>query len=58
MGYAKEGYESPYNIYMMDDLQPIYGAGANAVSKTIENGTVSRICNTKFAYNYLKERWK
>lgn len=58
VGYAKEGYESPYNIYMMDDLQPIYGAGANAVSKTIENGTVSRICNTKFAYNYLKERWK
>lgn len=58
VGYAKAGYESPYNIYMMDDLQPIYGVGANAMSKTVENGTVSRVCNTKFAYNYLKEKWK
>ena len=58
VGYAKKGFESPYNIYMMDDLQPIYGAGANATSKFIENGTVSRVCNTKFAYNYVKEKWK
>ena len=58
VGYAKEGFESPYNIYMMDDLQPIYGAGANAVTKTISDGKVSRVCNTKFAYNYLKEKWK
>lgn len=58
VGYAKRGFESYYNIYMMDDLQPIYGAGANAITKTVENGTVSRVCNTKFAYNYLKERWK
>lgn len=58
VGYAKNGYESPYNIYMMDDLQPIYGTGANATTKTILNGTVSRVCNTKFAYNYLNEKWK
>lgn len=58
VGYAKPGFESPYNIYMMDDLQPIYGTGANATTKTLQNGTVSRVCNTKFAYNYLKEKWK
>ncbi len=58
VGYAKPGYESPYNIYMMDDLQPIYGAGANATTKLLEHGKISRICNTKFAYNYLRERWK
>ena len=58
VGYAKEGYESPYNIYMMDDLQPIYGVGANATTKRLENGTVSRVCNTKFAYNYIKDGWK
>ncbi len=58
VGYAKPGYESPYNIYMMDDLQPIYGVGANATTKRIENGTVSRVCNTKFAYNYIKDGWK
>jgi len=58
VGYAKPGYESPYNIYMMDDLQPIYGTGANATTKSIADGKVSRVCNTKFAYNYLKEGWK
>ncbi len=58
VGYAKPGYESPYNIYMMDDLQPIYGVGANATTKFFTDGKVSRVCNTKFAYNYLKERWK
>ncbi|MBO5214238.1 MAG: coproporphyrinogen dehydrogenase HemZ [Clostridia bacterium] len=58
VGYAKPGYESPYNIYMMDDLQPIYGAGANATTKFIENGKTSRVCNTKFAYNYITEKWK
>lgn len=55
VGYAKIGYESPYNIYMMDDLQPVYGAGANAITKSIAEGRVSRTCNTKFAYNYIKE---
>ncbi len=58
VGYAKNGFESPYNIYMMDDLQPIYGVGANATTKTMKNGMVSRVCNTKFAYNYIKDGWK
>ncbi len=58
VGYAKPGTESPYNIYMMDDLQPIYGAGANATTKFLDENKVTRVCNTKFAYNYLKEKWK
>lgn len=58
VGYAKKGKENYYNIYMMDDLQTIYGAGANAITKTVRNGTVSRSCNTKYAYNYIKEKWK
>ena len=59
VGYTRPGKESLYNIYMMDDLQPIWGIGANAVSKIISNeGRVYRTYNTKFAYNYLKEDLK
>lgn len=56
VGYAKKGKECLYNIYMMDDLQQIYGAGAGAVTKILLPGGVRRECNTKFAYNYIKDR--
>lgn len=58
VGYSKKGTECFYNIYMMDDIHDIYGIGAGAVSKTIdpETGKVSRKSNTKFAYNYIKEK--
>lgn len=56
VGYAREGEECRYNIYMMDDLQQVYGAGAGAVTKILLPGGVRRECNTKFAYNYVKDR--
>lgn len=55
VGYAKKGKECQYNIYMMDDLQQIYGAGAGAVTKILLPGGVKRECNTKYAYNYVKD---
>lgn len=58
IGFAKKDKECFYNIYMMDDIHDIYGIGAGAVSKRIDPEThrVSRKSNTKFAYNYIKER--
>ena len=58
IGFAKKGKECLYNIYMMDDVQDIYGVGAGAVTKKIDPVThkAERRGNTKFAYNYIKER--
>lgn len=59
VGYAVEGKECLYNIWMMDDILTVYGCGAGAMTKIPEktdNGTIiRRISNTKFAYNYIKD---
>ncbi|MBQ6052517.1 MAG: coproporphyrinogen dehydrogenase HemZ [Clostridia bacterium] len=54
IGFSKKGKECAYNIYMMDELQTIYGCGANAMTKIINNGIITRSCGTKYAYNYIK----
>lgn len=56
VGFSQPGKQCFYNIYMMDDLQPIIAAGANATTKLdIGKKDFKRICNTKFAYNYINE---
>lgn len=59
IGFAKPGTECFYNIYMMDDVHDIYGMGAGAVTKKIDPLThkAQRRSNTKFAYNYIKEKY-
>ena len=53
-GWAKPGYESPYNVYVMDETHTILACGAGAVSKVKEPGTdkLERIFNFKFPYEY------
>lgn len=58
VGYAKPGHESPYNVYMMEEIHPIFGVGASAVTKLIgpkEGGGVimERIFEPKYPYEYL-----
>ncbi len=53
IGFAKKGTECAYNIYMMDEIQTIYGCGANAMTKIVSNGQITRSCGTKYAYNYI-----
>ncbi len=61
IGYAIEGRECVYNIWMMDDLVNVYGCGAGAMTKRIVSAddegktTICRTSNTKFAYNYIKD---
>lgn len=37
VGYAKKGYESIYNILMMEEMQTIVACGAGTISKKVNN---------------------
>ncbi len=61
VGFSIEGHEGLYNIYMMEEVQTIFAAGAGAVSKLVDNGgirdgksRIKRIFNPKYPYEYLK----
>lgn len=54
VGYAKKGYESQYNIFIMDDTQTILGAGCAASTKLVyPDGLITRVHNYKFPYEYI-----
>ncbi len=54
VGYAKPGFESAYNVMMMDDSQTILGIGAGASTKVIggQRG-IERLTECKYPYDYL-----
>lgn len=53
VGWAKPGFESLYNILMMDETQSILGAGCGASTKLVRPGEIRRIHNHKFPYEYI-----
>ncbi len=54
VGYSKKGFESYYNIFIMDESQTILGAGCAASTKLVyPNGKITRIHNYKFPYEYI-----
>lgn len=55
VGYAKEGRECLYNVYIMDETHTILACGASAVTKLREpNGdNIERIFNYKYPYEYI-----
>lgn len=62
VGFALEGAEGRYNIYMMEEVHSIFAAGAGAVSKMVkypmdgsEKRIISRHFNQKYPYEYLAE---
>lgn len=54
-GWSKPGFESFYNVYVMDETHTILACGAGAVSKVKEPGRdhLERIFNFKFPYEYV-----
>ncbi len=61
IGYAKEGHEGLYNVYMMEEVQSIFAVGAGAVTKIVDTrinenatGKIERIFNQKYPYEYLR----
>ncbi len=60
VGFAKEGTEGLYNIYMMEEVHSILAVGAGAVTKLVEyypaniaSTKINRFFNPKYPYEYL-----
>jgi len=54
-GWAKPGFESPYNVFIMDETQTILACGAGAASKIKDPNSdcLERIFNFKYPYEYI-----
>ena len=55
VGFSKKGYESLYNVYIMDETHTILACGASAVTKLREpcGDYIERIFNFKYPYEYI-----
>jgi oxygen-independent coproporphyrinogen-3 oxidase len=55
VGWCKEGYESIYNIVMMEELQPVISLGAGGVTKLVDRATgkIERLNNKKYPKEYI-----
>ena len=55
IGWAKDGYFSPYNIYIMEETHSILACGAGAVTKLrdVDSNYLERIFNFKYPYEYI-----
>ncbi len=62
VGFAKEGCEGLYNIFMMEETETIFAVGAGAVTKLVKDdkkGTdklIERLFSPKYPYEYLSQR--
>ncbi len=56
VGYAKQGCDSLYNIYIMEELQTILSLGCGGVTKTVDPVTdrIERIFNVKEPKDYIE----
>lgn len=54
-GWAKEGFDGLYNVYIMDETHTILACGAGAVTKLKAFGSehLERIFNFKYPYEYI-----
>ena len=62
VGFALEGAECRYNVYMMEEVHSIFAAGAGAVSKMVDytpagggKPVIERLFYPKYPYEYLRD---
>ncbi len=55
IGWAKQGFFSPYNVYIMEETHSILACGAGAVTKLRDTDSdyIERIFNFKYPYEYI-----
>ena len=56
VSYCKKGFESPYNVHIMDEDLTIIGIGAGAVTKIVSDGglSIKRYFNAKSPDEYMR----
>lgn len=61
VGFAREGTEGRYNVYMMEEVHSIFAVGAGAVTKLVHvrpknpgDTKIIRIAPPKYPYEYLR----
>ena len=54
IGWSKPGKESLYNIFIMEEVQTIIALGAGASTKLVKDGSIERIFNYKYPYEYIR----
>ncbi len=53
IGWAKSGFESFYNMFIMEEIQTIIALGAGASTKLVDSDRIERIFNYKYPYEYI-----
>jgi len=53
VAFAKEGHESLYNIYIMEEIQTILAMGGGASTKMVKGDRIERVFNPKEAADYI-----
>ena len=55
VGWSKKGFESLYNVYVMDETHTILACGSGGVTKLKRNNPdyLERIFNFKYPYEYI-----
>jgi oxygen-independent coproporphyrinogen-3 oxidase len=56
VGFAKKGFHSLYNVYIMEETETILAAGAGGSTKLVsQSGKIERVFNYKYPYEYLSD---
>lgn len=53
VGFSREGHESLYNIYIMEEIQTILAMGGGASTKMVKGDRIERVFNPKEAADYI-----
>ncbi|MDR1217299.1 MAG: coproporphyrinogen dehydrogenase HemZ [Oscillospiraceae bacterium] len=56
VGWSRPGYESAYNVYMMEELCTVLACGGGGVTKLVDpaSGRIERIFNPKYPREYIE----
>ncbi|MCC8122550.1 MAG: coproporphyrinogen dehydrogenase HemZ [Oscillospiraceae bacterium] len=53
VGWTKNGFQSLYNLCMMEELHTVLALGGGGVTKLVDSGHILRVANPKYPYEYI-----